>query len=149
MLQYHSEADEQGRRWIHCSQCSYRKFTHFPKERVHHLCDGHSSPGPGWHLRQILKEAGAMSDHKCRCKERALAMDDWGVDGCLENREIIIKWMKEAAFSRWFHQQVAIGWSLAGKPWFRPLDPFGSIVDEAIRRAAAPPHDKSHTSQER
>jgi len=99
-------------------------------------------------------------------------MDDWGVDGCLENREIIVKWMKEAAFSRWFHQQVAIGWSLAGEPWFRPLDPFGSIVDEAIRRAAAPlpvaepsaarppaaspsarqldeaapPHDKSHAS---
>lgn len=63
-------------------------------------------------------------------------MDDWGVDGCRQHRDVIIKWMKEAAFSRWFNEQVRIGWALAHEQWFNPLDPFGSIVDEAIRRAA-------------
>lgn len=63
-------------------------------------------------------------------------MNDWGVDGCRQHRDVIIKWMKEATFSRWFNEQARIGWALIQEPWFNPLDPFGSIVDEAIRRAA-------------
>lgn len=64
-------------------------------------------------------------------------MDSWGVAVCREHREVIVKWMKEAAFSRWFNEQVRIGWSIAQQPWFNPLDPVGCIVDEAIRRAEA------------
>lgn len=138
-LQYKSDPDSEGRRLVVCSGCGYKRLTALPREQVHHMCP--ASPdgkGAGWHLKQILSEAGAKPDSRCPCLDRAETMDDWGVDGCRENREVIIKWMKEAAFSRWFKEQVRIGWSLAHQPWFNPLDPFGSIVDEAIRRADQP-----------
>ena len=132
-IHYLSEPDECGKRLIRCD-CGFERLTNYPIERVRHMCP---LKGPGYHLKLILKDAGATPDRRCHCMERAQSMDAWGPEGCVQNREVIIKWMKEAAFSRWFAEQARIGWALAKEPWFNSLDPFGSIVDEAIRRAQA------------
>jgi hypothetical protein len=65
-------------------------------------------------------------------------MDAWGVAGCLTNRDQIIQWMRDGQ-SRWGWRDKlaaaakAVQIGLAFK--LNPLDPFPSLIDEAIRRA--------------
>jgi hypothetical protein len=63
-------------------------------------------------------------------------MDTWGADGCREHRGEIVDWMQTAAESKGWAAKMAAGWKMLGESWFNPLDPFGSLVDEAIRRAS-------------
>ncbi len=70
-------------------------------------------------------------------------MDAWGPDGCRRHRTEIVLWLRDEAAQRsWWDKAkagaLAIGSGLAFH--LDPMDPLGSIVDEAIRRAtpAAP-----------
>lgn len=94
--------------------------------------------GPGTELKKILESLGITPDPTCDCRRRANDMDIMGVEGCRDNREMIIGWLREGQ-DRWGWKDKfpAIGkaiWSgLAFK--LNPLDPFPGLVDEAIRRA--------------
>lgn len=86
-------------------------------------------------------------------------MDREGIAWCKENRDLIVSWLIEAegTFARTAAaearrdgkeptaaqiqkaksaQRWRTGWAAATKMiWIKPWDPFGSLVDEAIRRA--------------
>lgn len=90
--------------------------------------------GPGTELKQLLISLGfaVCGD----CGHRAIYMNLWGIEGCIEHREEIVGWLRE--------QQKNASWAALWKAAlasvtadFRPsiTDPAGSLVDEAIRRA--------------
>lgn len=92
--------------------------------------------GPGTELRKLIKEIGVKFECSA-CAQMAIQANRWGIDGCRlpENRAAIIAKLKagvkEASWSDW----LAAAGGMARADWFSILDPFGSIVDEAIRRA--------------
>lgn len=89
-------------------------------------------------LKKMLAELGLeASEGKCQCNNRAAMMDAKGPQWCREHREEIIRWLKEEAAKRtWSNVLKAAVMSM--KPGvFQPniTDPFGSLIDEAIRRS--------------
>jgi glycosyltransferase involved in cell wall biosynthesis len=67
-------------------------------------------------------------------------MDAWGTDGCRQRRNEIAAEMRENAKTvSWFQKVRAAALAVkAGLAWsLNPADVFGSLVDEAIRRAEA------------
>jgi hypothetical protein len=94
--------------------------------------------GPGTELKKILAELGIMEKPDCPCRRRANDMDILGVQGCKDNREMIVGWLREGE-SRWGWKDKlaaaakAVQSGLAFK--LNPFDPFPGLVDEAIRRA--------------
>lgn len=98
--------------------------------------------GPGSHLWLLLEGIGVKHSPTCKCVTLARQMNAWGPQGCKERRAEIIENMRTNA--------DAYGWKtlatataravLTGLAWrLNPLDLYGSLVDEAIRRAAAEP----------
>jgi hypothetical protein len=106
-----------------------------PAEPIHLWAPGY---GPGTELKHILESLGIEPGPTCDCRARADQMDAWGVAGCLTNRDQIIQWMRDGQ-SRWGWRDKlaaaakAVQIGLAFK--LNPLDPFPSLIDEAIRRA--------------
>jgi glycosyltransferase involved in cell wall biosynthesis len=94
--------------------------------------------GPGTELKKILADLGIMEKPDCPCRKRANDMDILGVQGCKDNREMIVGWLREGE-SRWGWKDKlaaaakAVQSGLAFK--LNPFDPFPGLVDEAIRRA--------------
>ena len=109
-----------------------------PAQTIHAWPPGY---GPGTELKAILASLGIQPSPTCDCRARANQMDLWGVEGCKANREQIIKWMRDGQ-QRWGWKDklsataAAVKTGLAFK--LNPLDPFPSLIDEAIRRAEAP-----------
>lgn len=131
-------------RWHHkCINCGRPRT--LSVETFHRNCDGGAEDrlrrGPGGELARLLAEIGAEpTSGKCSCAARAREMDGWGIDGCRERREEIKDWLREAyKGTSWRELFAAI--SAAAKSGLalriNPLDPFGSLLDEAIRRAEA------------
>jgi len=94
-------------------------------------------PGPGTHLAWLIKELGIRPAGDCGCIEFAAEMDRW--DGCQQRRAEIVDRLKSKLPEVTWRKRWGAGWQLLSKhaSWFRVCDPFGSIVDEAIRRAEA------------
>jgi hypothetical protein len=94
--------------------------------------------GPGTQLKALLKTLGIEPSPKCDCNARAMQMDVWGVAGCREHRDEIVGWMRDGQ-TRWgWKDKVAaaakaVTSGLAFK--LNPLDPYPSLIDEAIRLA--------------
>lgn len=98
-----------------------------------------AAKGPGRHLKELLEELGAAGDRTCGCDSYAAKMDRWGVQGCRDRRQSIVDWLAEqrakASWLTWLSVGTKAIASGAVGSWMRPLDPLGSMVDEAIRRA--------------
>lgn len=94
--------------------------------------------GPGTQLHSLLAVLGITPQSGCGCEGLAGEMDRGGVGWCKDNRDRIIAHLKEQA-----DQRSWLEWARAGVRFVAsglafkldPLDPFGSLVDEAIRRA--------------
>lgn len=56
-------------------------------------------PGPGNELKKMLAWFARPSE-SCNCDTRADTMNDWGVEGCLQNIETITDWLLEEAEAR-------------------------------------------------
>ena len=97
--------------------------------------------GPGQQLKQVILELGPTINGSggCKCESYALQMDAWGVSGCRERRdEIIARLQDQAGKASWLTWLSAVATGAFAPPaWFIRLDPFGSMVDEAVRRAEA------------
>lgn len=114
--------------------------------------------GAGSEMKKLLRELDVPSAWCESCSQKAATMDANGVQWCRDNREIIVEWLREAEqnFARDAAKQNGreptpqeivkarnaqrwrTGWAAAKRfVWINPLDPFGSFVDEAIRRAEA------------
>jgi hypothetical protein len=89
--------------------------------------------GPGSHLKEVIAGLGLSAWEGCRCEAAAHQMNVWGVEGCKEHRQEIIEWLKEAY--RRLSWKDCLTAAVSAFPFVSLLDPIGSLVDEAIRRA--------------
>lgn len=95
--------------------------------------------GPGTELKRLLLDLGITGWSGCGCESMAAKMNRWGPEGCREHRVEIVAWLneKQAALS-WTEKLTAAVNAVAAELWLNPLDPAGSLVDEAIRRTENP-----------
>ena len=95
--------------------------------------------GPGTELGAMLRTLGIAPGAGCDCKAKQATMDQWGVAKCRERRDEIVGWIREGA-PRWGWVERVKAAALAvttGLAWqLDPTDPYGSLVDLAIARAA-------------
>ena len=82
---------------------------------------GETSGGPGTRLKGLLAAVGIVAGPKCRCGERAAAMDALGVAWCEQNVEEIVGWLEEEAKQRGIRLFTRVGARM--------------LVKKAIRRA--------------
>ena len=97
--------------------------------------------GPGTELKKILASLGASVVKECTCELLAAQMNHWGIAGCREHRAEIVEHLEKAAGELGRYEQVkamllafatGIAWSID------IADPFGSLVDQAIKQASVP-----------
>lgn len=108
-----------------------------PEKPVHAWPPGF---GPGTELKLILSSVGINPGPSCDCNARALQMDYWGVDGCKENFNQIVQWMKDGQTKwKWSDKWGAAAKMVAKDPMLafklNPKDPFPGLIKEAIKRA--------------
>lgn len=95
---------------------------------------------PGEALMGLLADLGISPTEDCDCHEKAALMDAWGVAVCRLRRDVIVQWLRDGEVRwRWrgrLRHILRHATSLAFKVnW---LDPYPGLVDEALRRSAAP-----------
>jgi hypothetical protein len=94
--------------------------------------------GPGTELKTLLAGMGITEASGCNCGSKAALMDAWGVEGCRSRQPEIVAWLAEQQKARGWGATLAAGLKAitSGLAFsLDPLDPLGSLVDEAIRRA--------------
>jgi hypothetical protein len=94
--------------------------------------------GPGSTLSKLLREIGVRVSCSA-CAEWESKMNDWGIEGCRDHRPEIIQRLKQAAKEADWQTTFAALRGLVGASWWSMIDPWGSIVDESIRRAEQSP----------
>jgi len=87
-----------------------------------------------------LNELGLSSQWCAGCQGRAAQMDLWGVVGCRQNFDTIVKWMEEG-YSKlnWLDWGKTVTKCVRTGMVFslNPLDPCRSLVEEVLRRCEA------------
>jgi len=94
--------------------------------------------GPGTELKAMLAEIGANAAGCGGCESLAADMNRWGLEGCRRHRQAIIAHLQRKAAKLGLLELAKVSVSLPGSSWagaISILDPWGSLVDEAIRRA--------------
>jgi len=104
-----------------------------------------SGAGVGSQIWRLLAEIGVHHDPRCDCLTWAEKLNVWGVVGCRLARHEIVDHLRTARKQYGWARSIqaaaksaahAVGDLAAGRrPWLDPFDPYGSLVDEAIRRA--------------
>jgi hypothetical protein len=56
--------------------------------------------GPGTELHKLLAFFGVYMRAGCSCRGRMVQMNKWGCNGCEQNIQTIVEWMKEEAAAR-------------------------------------------------
>lgn len=106
-------------------------------------CKGRAGEiGVGWRLEIILNGMNAKKVGGCNCNEMISKMNRWGITGCREHRAEIVEHLKAAyKETSWADFAAASAKAITSGLAFKinPLDPFGSLVDEAIRLAEVSP----------
>lgn len=88
-------------------------------------------------LKEVLAELGIDDKDGCGCASMAAKMNFWGVAGCEVNRKEILCHLRKSASERgWQVTCWAALLALRKAKWLNPLSPFGSLLDEAMRRAS-------------
>jgi hypothetical protein len=141
-------------------------LTHAPTERRHAIITQHAGllkrdkpdkhfgrleaikdgQGVGSQMWNLLEELGVQHTPTCPCLAWAERMNKWGPAGCRANRQAITAHMADSAKNyKWGDVAKAVAKAVQSGLAFRlsPLDPFGTLLNEAIRRAeiAAEPID--------
>lgn len=118
--------------WHHRCDCGESAI--LKTEKWFHQCSLEQH-GPGTELKKIIADLELTGVKGCGCGQKASVMDAWGVGGCRANRDTIAKWIKKSLAKVSFGKRLAAYRKLRKADWFSHLDPYGSVVDEAIRRA--------------
>lgn len=103
-------------------------------ERLEAIEQGH---GVGSTLWRLLASLGIQHTTTCSCLTLAEEMNRLGPDGCRRERSRLVASMRRnARVYGWGAVTVAATRAVAsGLAWrLNPLDPYGSLLDEAIRR---------------
>lgn len=95
--------------------------------------------GPGTKLKQLITKFGIPAE-LCHtgCGDYAARMDRWGISGCKERREEIVKRLTDNLDQLTGRQTISAAWAairFIRDGWFNPLKPIQSLVDESIRLA--------------
>jgi SAM-dependent methyltransferase len=96
--------------------------------------------GVGSHLWRLLSSLGIEHRDDCDCLAWAERMNAWGPVGCRQQRAAIVQHMRDSASHYgWGSLAAAAAKSITtGLVWrLNPLEPYGSLLDEAIRRSEA------------
>ena len=141
------QTDERGRFVYRCPECN-KPATHRRHDAKLSRHCGKPEPapdhGPGTELKAMIRdELGIDADGCKRCKHLARAMDRLGVKGVRMQRDWFVARLKENADRRgWATQLTAALGAIASGLAFRinPLDRYGSLIDEACRRAELKTH---------
>lgn len=94
--------------------------------------------GPGTELKAILDSLDIQPHKGCACGDKVREMDAWGVDGCRLRREQIVQWLSESRAKLGWGGRLKAAFTAVGSGLaleLNPVDPLGSLVDLAIRRA--------------
>jgi len=104
-----------------------------------------SGRGVGSQIWRLLGDLGVHHDPNCDCLSWAERLNDWGPAGCRLARAEIVEHLalarKQLGWARSIVAAARAATDVAGelvagrRPWLNPLDPYGSLVDEAIRLA--------------
>jgi hypothetical protein len=131
--------DDSGRRRYRCTTCGITTApTRHDADRVFCVCRKRDDPTrPGNELKKLIDDLGLEASQDCGCVDKARKMNLWGAEGCRVHRAAIAAWLKESAAATSWLEKAATAAKLIGKSWFNPLDPYGSLVDDALRRAVA------------
>ena len=93
--------------------------------------------GVGDHLEDITSELKIRMRQGCKCKSLSAEMNRLGPNGCRKNRTRLVSGMKKNAqqYTLVDIMTAAIMAIKTGLAWkIDLLDPYGSLLDEAIRR---------------
>jgi hypothetical protein len=104
-------------------------------ERLKNILNG---SGVGSQMWRLLQKIGIKHTSSCPCLSWAEMMNSWGIEGCRLYKKDIINHMKSSAKSYgWGNITKAVGKSISSGLAFRLsiTNPFGSLLDEAIRLA--------------
>ena len=102
------------------------------KKKLQSILEG---DGVGSQLWKILEKIGINHNAGCGCLDWAERMNLWGPELCDKNRKQIIEHMKKSAKNYgWGDVARAIRKAIKNKLIYKlnPLDPFGSLLNEAI-----------------
>ena len=117
-------------------------------DRLRAIEAGH---GVGSQIWRLLSEIGVRHEPNCSCLGWAEKLNDWGPAGCRLARAEIIEhlqderkrygWARSIQAAARAAAQAARDLATGQRPWLNPMDPYGSLVDEAIRLAESPTTD--------
>jgi hypothetical protein len=119
-----------------CERCGLP----LPCKEARRNCRGPRPKRPtGAHMKQIIQLLRLEKAVGCkRCDEMMDKMNEWGPDGCRAHRAEIVEHLrtayKETSYAA-LAKASAIGVLSGLALRLNPLDPLGSLVDEAIRRS--------------
>jgi len=86
-------------------------------------------------LTALLREYGIKPVKSCGCDSWKQKLNEWGIDGCMSNRQAIIDHLSDAYHSSTWWQTL----TAAGNAVYHSLPlTLGGMVDEAIRRTETP-----------
>ena len=89
--------------------------------------------GPGTEFETLAAEIGVTMTKNCTCAQLKNSMNRLGVAGCQRHRATLAAAVKKNYATMSWTAAIRAGWKAV---WLvNPLDPFGSLVDEAVRRA--------------
>lgn len=92
--------------------------------------------GPGTELAKIITALGINHAGCGGCQAMIDQMNRWGPDKCIENRQQIIDHLKASARMKSLLSLVWAAVKAMSLDFFvNPLDPYRSLVDEAVRRS--------------
>ena len=103
--------------------------------------------GVGDHLKDVTAELGLTMKQGCNCASLAAEMNRRGPDGCRAKREKLVAELENNAkkYSWGDVARAAVNAVKTGLAWkINPLDPYGSLLDEAIRRAENTDKELNH-----
>ena len=87
-------------------------------------------------LTALIREYGIKPVKSCGCDSWKNKLNEWGMDGCVKNRQAIIDHLSDAYHAATWWQTLTAAGNAAYKSL--PLT-LGGMVDEAIRRAETSP----------
>ena len=115
-----------------------RQIDNIVEKKNKKLQDIINGSGVGSQLWKLLSNIGIKHTTSCSCLEWAERMNLWGPELCDKNRAQIIEHMKNSAKNYgWGDIGIAVIKAVTNSIAFRLsiLDPYGSLLDEAIRLA--------------
>ena len=86
-------------------------------------------------LTALIREYGIKPVKSCGCDSWKQKLNEWGIEGCMSNRQAIIDHLSDAYHAATWWQTLTAAGNAAYKSL--PLT-LGGMVDEAIRRTETP-----------